>query len=94
MMENADIVVEHLDGSASFEQWDPRPHLNIRKKTIGDGFIELEIEPAGDMGDGRQRPHRVRLSDSYVRQFTSVEWAARVAMLEAVRGDLAKGGVP
>ncbi len=79
-MENADVIVEHLDGSSRFEQWDPRPHINIRKKTHGDGFVELEIEPAGDMGDEHQLTHTIKLRDAFVSHFSSLEWVCQVAL--------------
>lgn len=83
-MTDADIIVANQDRSCAYEVWFPQPHLNVDKKIVGDGYIELEIEPAWDMGDERQRPHLIRLSDGFVANFATVEWAARYALMEAV----------
>ena len=80
----ADIIVANPDRSCANELWFPQPHLNIRKKTIGDGFVDLELEPAGDMGDEHQHLHYIRISDAFVANFASLEWAARYALMEGV----------
>lgn len=85
-MNNLDIIVSSR--KSKLEVFCAQPHINIRKVRETKEYINLEIEPAGDMGADRQRLHRMKLSKRFVAQFASLEWAARYAMLEAVNSSV------